>query len=115
MFFRSKSSKIKTNESNIENIPILDEDEQDKIANEIKLQAITQSFNHRKVFQYVFYTITVIYVICIYFTIQSPYELEHQKLFYQKVSILNFHLFYIGSIYCKLVAANIVIVSSLVN
>ena len=107
MLLRNKGSKSKDIDTNVDGVIILDEDEQTKITNDIKSQAITQSYTHRRIFQYLFYFIAFIYMICIYFTIQNPYELEHQKLFNDKVSIFTFHIFYISSIYCTIIASNI--------
>ena len=100
MFNRSKSSPVPV-------VPI-DEDEQDKIAAELKQQAAGQTLTIRTIFQYIFLVVVLILFICLMYSVFSPWEMEHQKVFLDIVPIYGFFSYYVGSMYCYTICAYIV-------
>lgn len=100
MFNRSKSSPVPV-------VPI-DEDEQDKIASELKQQAAGQTSSIRTIFQYIFMVIVLILFICLLYSAFSPWEMEHQRVFLNVVPIYGFFSYYCGSMYCFAICGFIV-------
>lgn len=106
MFNRGKSSPV------VEVVPI-DEDEQSKIADGLKQQAAAQAITTRSVFYYIFLVVSLILFICLLYSIFSPWEMDHQKVFENYIPSYGFFSFYTGSIFCYLVCAMVVKVSSI--
>jgi len=104
MFKRNNSGK----NSPIEEVSPIDEDEQTKIAEEIKKQADSQSATTRSIFRYLFVAIAVIHAVCFLYSIFYPYKMEHQKHFRDLVPIYGFTSSYCGSIYCYIISSLIV-------
>mmetsp|Transcript_45665 Transcript_45665/g.79845 ORF Transcript_45665/g.79845 Transcript_45665/m.79845 type:complete len:186 (-) Transcript_45665:88-645(-) len=104
MFKRNNSGK----NSPIEEVSPIDEDEQSKIAEEIKKQADSQSVTTRSIFRYLFVAIAVIHAVCFLYSIFFPYTMEHQKHFVDLVPIYGFVSSYCGSIYCYIISSLIV-------
>lgn len=111
MFKRNNSGK----NSPIEEVSPIDEDEQSKIAEEIKKQADSQSVTTRSIFRYLFVAIAVIHAVCFLYSIFFPYTMEHQKHFVDLVPIYGFISSYCGSIYCYIISSLIVQVISMCN
>ncbi len=86
----------------------IDEDEQAKIAEEIKKQADSQSVSTRSIFRYLFVAIVVIHIVCLVYTVFSPYEMQHQKHFKDLIPLYGFFSSYCGSIYCYTISSLIV-------
>jgi hypothetical protein len=101
---RSASSPASSGEATA---PI-DEDEQDKIADELKLQALAQSTSFRNIFHYIFLVVVLILFICLLYSIFSPWEIDHQQVFKDLLPIYGFFSYYCASMFCFLVAAMIV-------
>jgi len=91
-----------------EDTQLLDESEQDKIIDDLKQEANNQSRWNRVVFHYLYLAVSMLYVVCLYYTYQIPYSMGHQRIFKDFVPIRYFYLFYAGSVYCSIVAAFIV-------
>jgi len=87
---------------------LLDESEQDKIIDDLKQEAYSQSQWNREVFHYLYLAVSMLYVVCMYYTYQIPYSMGHQRIFEDVVQIRSFYVFYTGSVYCSIVAAFIV-------
>ena len=87
---------------------LLDESEQDKIIDDLKQEAHSQSRWNREVFHYLYLAVSMLYVVCLYYTYHIPYSMGHQRIFEEVVQIRSFYVFYTGSVYCSIVAAFIV-------
>jgi uncharacterized membrane protein len=88
-----------------ETIPILSEEEQEKLINEVKDEANQQSDLFRNIFAGLFIVIGIIFIICGLITFNEPYKLEHQKHFRSLVPVEFFLIYYVGSAFCFGVAA----------
>ena len=104
MFNRSKGS----NSPPVSTVTPIDEDEQSKIADEIKQQAAAQSQTLRTIFHYIFLVVVLILFICLLYSIFSPWEMQHQQVFQGIVPIYGFFAYYGGSMYCYGISAMIV-------
>lgn len=107
MFKRSTSN----NEAAAATVTPLDEDEQNKITEELRMQAIAQSTSIRSIFHYIFLVVVMILFICLLYSIFSPWEMDHQAVFKDLLPIYGFFSYYCGSMFCFAVAAMIVKVS----
>jgi hypothetical protein len=88
-------------------VPI-DEDEQSKIADDLKAQALKQTATTKSVFYYIYVTVAMIFLFCISYTVFYPYQLEHQRVFEGIVPLYGFLAFYAGSIFCYIVSSMII-------
>jgi hypothetical protein len=98
-----------------ETIPILSEEEQEKIISEVKDEANLQSDLFRKIFSGLFIIIAVIFIICGLITFNEPYKMEHQKHFRSLVPVEFFLIYYVGSAFCFCVAAAVARVIKLIS
>lgn len=104
MFNRSKGSSG----SNLATVVPIDEDEQTRIAEELKQQAASQSATTRTMFYYLYLVAALILFICLLYSIFSPWEMDHQKVFQDIVPVYGFVSYYSASIYCCAIGAMIV-------
>jgi len=104
IMFKRNSGK----NSPVETAAPIDEDEQTKIAEEIKTQTDKQYVTTRSVFRYLFVIIAVILFVCLLYTVFSPYQMEHQKHFKDLIPLYGFFSYYCGSIYCYVICSFIV-------
>lgn len=94
--------------SSPQSVTPIDEDEQSKIAEELKQEAVKQALSTRSVFRYIFLVVALILFVCLLYSVFSPWEMDHQKLFQDILPIYGFFSYYCGSIYCYIIASMIV-------
>jgi hypothetical protein len=83
----------------------IDSDEQEKILISLNEAAIRQSFQIRNIFFYLYLAIAGILLVCLFYTIASPFQMQHQKHFEYLVQIEIFYLFYVSSAYTFMIGA----------
>jgi hypothetical protein len=102
-------------EDDDETTPILSEEEQVKIIEDMKLEAIQQTETFRKIFSAIFVIVAIIFIICTALAFNEPYKLHHQKHFADLVPNEFFLAYYVGSSFCFIVAALVARVSALIS
>jgi hypothetical protein len=102
-FRRTSSDKLGENDS-----LLLDEDEQNRLTEELKNEAANQSNLQRKMFYFAFCAVAAIFLVCFIFSVLFPWEMNHQVHFKEQFPHYWFLMFYVGSMYSFGVAAAIV-------
>jgi hypothetical protein len=87
---------------------LLDEDEQNRLTEELQCQAAQQTNLQRKMFYFAFAAVAAIFVVCFVFSLLFPWEMNHQVHFKEEFPHWWFLVFYIASIYSFGVSAAIV-------
>ena len=93
MFKRNIDHKYEHVPSEASNEP-LDSDEQDKIITELREQAIAQAEWAKSVLFYLFLMIAIGFAIMSVATILSPWQISHQSVFKDLLSIEVFEVYY---------------------
>lgn len=104
---RSKSGDNMKNRTSTVAEPI-SEEEQTQITQELKIEAEQQTMRTRTTFFYLLVGISIIYIVCVGYTIVLPYEMQHQRHFTDVLPIAVFLGYYAVCIYCYAAAAMIV-------
>lgn len=91
-----------------ETVEILSNEEQQKIIDELKLQAESQTGSARTIFHILFLGIAAMFVFCLVLTTYLPWSIQHQFHFKDLVPHWAFQAYYLFSAYCFLVAALLV-------
>jgi hypothetical protein len=94
-----------TDDDDSERTPILTDEEQRKMIDDMKEQAIQQTEGFRKMFSGIFIVFALIFVVCGVVTLNEPYKFDHQKHFADMVPVEFFLIYYLGSTFCFIVAA----------
>lgn len=95
-------------------VEILSNEEQQKVIDELKLQAESQTGTVRTIFYVLFLGIAIIFGFCLIMTTYNPWSLQHQFHFKDLVPHWAFQVYYLFSAYCFIVAALLVKVMFLV-
>lgn len=94
----------KSNDSSV----VMSEEEQNKIIDDLKLEAQNQTKTIRYAFHIVFLVVALILFVCFFYTMYSPWEFEHQKHFKGLFKLEIFQVFYLCSGYCFFISAYLV-------
>ena len=89
----------------------LDEQEQQHIIDDLKLQAAKQTQANRQVFSMLFYCIAAIFTVCAVYTLYYPWTMEHQRHFKELLPSWAFLSYYVGSAFWFVVAGMVAKVS----
>ncbi len=98
-------NKRKGTEKEAMNVEILDEAEQEKVIQELKRSASDQVQFNRSMFAVVFGIIAGIFLICAFYTVRYPWEMEHQRHFKEILPTWAFICYYLLSSICFFIAA----------
>lgn len=99
---------INRGKSSPQEVSPIDEDEQSKIAEELKQQAANQALSTRSIFRYIFLVVALILFVCLLYSVLSPWEMDHQRHFKDILPIYGFFSYYAGSMYCYVISSMIV-------
>jgi hypothetical protein len=99
MIRRTTQKNEKLNQELIEEVDILDEIEQTRIAKDLQMTAITQTERARMLFKYLFWICILIFVICIGYSLVLPFHMQHQCIFITINLYINISYINILSIY----------------
>ncbi len=77
-----------TNKMSNTTIEPLDESEQIKILDDLKIEVSNQSQLQRKLFYYLFIIISIIFICCSIYSMLLPWDVDHQRHF----QVCNIHM-----------------------
>lgn len=109
---RSRTGVGRSSPATNESVEILSNEEQQKVIDELKGEAATQSNIFRQIFSILFLVIAGLFCFCFGYSFNQPWALHHQIAFKDLVTHETFLAYYCLSAYCFVIASLLVRVSS---
>lgn len=110
--FVSMRMRSRANQSSAEESDILSNEEQQKVIEQLRVEAVSQSGFFRNIFFLIFLSVALAFLICFGYSLTQPWSLSHQQHFRDKVPHNAFLLYYALSSYCFIVAGLLVKVAT---